>query len=73
MCIRDRDDPERVCDTVNICYMGIVLGSQEIRYDRDHTNARWVGKADLTPGSCGHWYPEHVGQRALNIYESARA
>lgn len=70
----DLDDPERVCDTVNLCYMGIILGDQEIRYDRDHTNARWASLDGERPMGvqCGHWYPEHVGRRALEIYRRAR-
>lgn len=65
----DTDDHERVCDTVNSCYMGIILGDQEIRYDKDHTNARWASDRDIEP--CGHWYPEHVARRALTIYGRA--
>lgn len=69
----DTEDPERVCDTVNLCYLGIVLGDQEIRYDQDHTNCRWSSEGELTEGSCGYWYPEHVARRALQIYEYAQS
>lgn len=69
----DTEDPERVCDTVNSCYMGIIQGDQEIRYDKDHTNTRWTSLAELADGTCGYWYPEHVARRALSIYRQTRS
>lgn len=64
----DTTDPAFVCDTINLCYMGVLTGTQEIRYDTDHTNARWMSTSELIAGSCGYWYPEHVARRALDIY-----
>lgn len=68
----DTVDPERVCDTVNLCYMALFLGDEEIRYDKDHTNCRWARVEELAEGSCGYWYPEHVARRAIRIYHEAR-
>lgn len=68
----DTIDSTRVCDTINLCYMGVLTGNQEIRYDTDHTNARWMDTEDLTAGSCGYWYPEHVAREALAIYTRAK-
>lgn len=67
----DMSDPTRVCDTIKLCYMGVLTGDQEIRYDTDHTNARWMSAAELSAGSCGYWYPEHVARLALDIYQSS--
>lgn len=69
----DTTDPARVCDTINLCYMGIIQGDQEIRYDQDHTNCRWMSAEDLTAGSCGYWYPEHVARFALGVYAGGKA
>ncbi len=69
----DTTDPTKVCDTVNLCYMGIIQGDQEIRYDKDHTNCRWMSAEDLTAGSCGYWYPEHVARRALDVYACGKS
>lgn len=68
----DTTDPTRVCDTINLCYMGVLTGDQEIRHDTDHTNARWMDTDGLIAGSCGSWYPEHVARVALDIYTRAK-
>lgn len=66
------DTVGKVCDTVNLCYMAIYRGTQELHHDKDHTSVRWVGEKDLQPGFCGHWYPEWAATRAIEIYRSAQ-
>ena len=66
-----QDTVDKACDTINICYAATFTGSQELYHDRDHLGIRWMSQEELVPGSCGHWYPEHVGRRALMVYQRA--
>ncbi|MDP3770467.1 MAG: hypothetical protein Q8R40_06045 [bacterium] len=65
----DTDESGKVCDTINLCYMGTIPSDMQIRHDDAHKGVRWCGITELN--DLGHWYPEHVAKRALHIYERA--
>ncbi len=66
------DTPEgSACDTLNLCLLGYYNGDRGLYHDRDHAGIRWFRENELRPGACGHWYPEHVGRRALAIMRDA--
>jgi ADP-ribose pyrophosphatase YjhB (NUDIX family) len=68
----DTVDPRKVCDTFNVCGMTVIHGNtQELYHDKDHSAIRWVSMEELTPGSCGHWYPEWAARKALEVYNRA--
>lgn len=60
----------KVCDTINACYMAIVDPDVPLYHDKDHKGIRWATPEELTPDSCGHWYPAWAGLKALQIYQA---
>jgi hypothetical protein len=68
----DTGDPAKVCDTFNLCVLAVIHGNeQELCHDKDHSDIWWMGKHDLEPGCCGHWYPEWAVRKALGIVQQA--
>ncbi|MBI1998854.1 MAG: hypothetical protein HYS73_00785 [Parcubacteria group bacterium] len=65
--------PGEACDTLNIAYLALLSDEFPFGYDSDHTAVRWVTLPELLADSnlCGHWYPQHLAIRALQIVMAA--
>lgn len=65
----DMEGTGRVCDTINLCYLGLVQREYTLFPDKDHTDVQWL--SGILPGSCNHWYPEWAARKALAIVNVA--
>lgn len=61
--------PGKVCDTLNLAYLVLWPADLPFGHDKDHAMLRWVTLPDLErdPDFCGHWYPQRLATRALEI------
>ncbi len=66
--------PGKVCDTLNLAYLALWPTKLSFGHDKDHTSLRWVTLAELeaNPNLCGHWYPQCLAMRALQIVGRAK-
>jgi len=63
---QDSDEDENVCDTINLCYLGIVDSNARFSHDQDHKHIKWFTRDDIKKNEKKlHWYPKRVAQRAL--------
>lgn len=58
---------EKVCDTLNVCYLAEIAPDIEISHDRDHDSIRFFEWDDLLKKDTapGHWYPLWAVEKAL--------
>ncbi len=61
--------PGKVCDTLNVAYLALWPAGLPFGHDEDHSAMRWVTLKELYDDGylCGHWYPQHLAIRALEI------
>ena len=66
--------PGTACDTLNVAYIVLWSAERPFGHDKDHTALRWVTLPELEadPNLCGHWYPQHLATRALQIVSRAK-
>lgn len=66
----DQAGTGKVCDTLNLCYLGVLDPGVEVWHDRDHEEVRWFDMDQLTYSNM-HWYPKRVATHALLAYKSS--
>lgn len=66
--------PGKVCDTLNLAYLALWPAGLPFGHDKDHVALRWVTLPELLADKnlCGHWYPQHLATRALQIVAAAK-
>ena len=66
--------PGKVCDTLNVACLTLWSADLPFGHDKDHTALRWVTLPELkaNPNLCGHWNPQRLATRALQIVASAK-
>ena len=69
----DDNAPDDVCDTVNLCYIGILDSNASVSHDKDHSQVKFFTREELVDSNpCGHWYPRWAALKAIDVAIEAK-